>query len=168
MRKWRNIDNTAKIFSLDFKKNANVFRFSIVLKEKVDNKILEEALYKSLESHEAFRVKLKNGLFWDYFEYNEKLPIIKERKKELTHFDYVRNNNYLFKVTYFNKDSKKDIIVSIPINLRPHYEDETLSNFFTYTNVESNFIGKDKVSFDDCLLWVKDEFLYKLNSEKIK
>ena len=70
--------------------------------------------------------------------------------------------------TYYNKNIKKDIIVSIPINLRPHYEDDTLSNFFTYTNIESNFVGKDRVNFDECLLWVKDEFLYKLNSEKIK
>ena len=70
--------------------------------------MLEDALYKSLDSHEAFRVKLKMGLFWDYFEYNEKLPVVKERKRELKHFDYVRNNDYLFKVTYNDKNINVD------------------------------------------------------------
>ena len=119
MKKRRNIDNTAKIFSLDFKKNANVFRFSIVLKDKVDKKVLEDALYKSLDSHEAFRVKLKMGLFWDYFEYNEKLPVVKERKRELKHFDYVRNNDYLFKVTYNDKNINKFVYLK-PFNLLLH------------------------------------------------
>lgn len=69
---------------------------------------------------------------------------------------------------FWNKESKKEISVSIPINLRKHYEDETLSNFFTYTNIVSNFIGKDNVSFEDVLKQVKSEFLNKLNSEKIR
>ena len=73
MKKSRNIDNTAKIFSLDFIKNANVFRFSFILKENIKKDILKEAVNKSLESHSSFKVKLKSGLFWDYFEYNDKV-----------------------------------------------------------------------------------------------
>ena len=54
MKKRRNIDNTAKIFSLDFIKNANVFRFSVVLKDKVKKEVLKEAVNRSLESHSSF------------------------------------------------------------------------------------------------------------------
>ena len=86
--KKRNIDNTAKIFSLDFKKNANVFRLCVVLKDKVNKKILVEALNKSIESHEAFKVKVKSGFLWDYFVYNDKDIIVTESNHELEHFDY--------------------------------------------------------------------------------
>jgi len=107
-KKNRNIDNTAKIFSLDFVKNANIFRFSIILKEKIDKNTLEIALKRSLKSHASFKVKLKRGLFWDYFGYNNKNPIVEESNSELKHFAYNKNNDYLFKVTYNNKTINVD------------------------------------------------------------
>lgn len=155
MKKRRNIDNTAKIFSLDFKKNANVFRFSIVLKDKVDKKVLEDALYKSLDSHEAFRVKLKMGLFWDYFEYNEKLPVVKERKRELKHFDYVRNNDYLFKVTYNDKNINVDFFhlltdgagaINFIVSIVSNYLD--IKNNTSYNKNETKY----EISYDDELI----------------
>lgn len=289
-KKWRNIDNTAKIFSLDFKKNANVFRFSILLKDKVDKKVLERALNKSLESHESFKVKLKMGWFWDYFEYNDKKPVVKERKNDLRHFDYARNNNYLFKVTYnkkkinvdffhmltdgagainfitsiisnyldikngtsynadekkyslvyddeliknydkssksnpglkniylfpekrkrglnntyhytvnindikavskrykatiteyltalyiysiyssmYDKDSKKEIALTIPIDIRKHYKVDTLSNFFVCMKVNPKIYEKELSNFDEILDSVKEEFKNNLTEEKIK
>ena len=287
---WRKLDNTAKIFSLSVDDDMSVFRFSVLLKDKVKVELLQRALIKTLNDYPEYRVKLGTGLFWNYLDFNDKGPIVEiESDIPCANIDFRKNNNYLFKVTYFknkinldifhvltdgtgaiiffkalvyhylslrydlslknmeridastkdqylkyydkkysktnkskkafiipgrgnmkvnntyhytvsvkdikkvckelkvtiteyltaiymyslyntyfNKNTKKEISVSIPINLRPHYEDETLSNFFTYTNIESNFVGKDKVNFDECLLWVKDEFLYKLNSEKIK
>jgi len=289
-KKWRNIDNTAKIFSLDFKKNANVFRVSILLKDKVDRKVLEQALDKSLESHESLRVKLKMGWFWDYFEYNDKKPIVKERKNDLKHFDYARNNDYLFKVTYnnkkidvdffhlltdgagainfitsiisnyldiknhtfynsnekkyelsyddellknydknsrsnpglkniylfpnkikrglnntyhytvgineikdvskgynatvteyltalyiyaiynsmYDKNSKKEIALTIPIDIRKHYKVDTLSNFFVCMKVNPKICERDLSSFEEILNAVKLEFKNNLTSDKIK
>ena len=288
--KKRNIDNTAKIFSLDFKKNANVFRFCVVLKEKVNKKILVEALNKSLESHEAFRVRVKMGWLWDYFVYNDKDIIIEESNRELDHFDYSKNNNYLFRVTYnkriinvdfyhmltdgagaiefiksivsnyldikngtdYNKDekryclsysdeflnkydkssksnpglkniylfpdkrmdnvnycycytvfvdeikavsksynatiteyltalyiyaiynsmydkkSKKEIALTIPIDIRKHYKVDTLSNFFVCMKVNPNVYEKKLYSFLDILDSVKDEFKNNLSDVKIK
>ena len=37
---WRKLDNTAKIFSLSVDDDMSVFRFSILLKEKVDNNMI--------------------------------------------------------------------------------------------------------------------------------
>ena len=102
MKKSRNIDNTAKIFSLDFIKNANVFRFSFVLKEDIKKDILIKAVNKSLESHSSFKVKLKSGLFWDYFEYNDKEFIVKKAsRRSFNRFNYSKNNGYLIKVRYY-------------------------------------------------------------------
>ena len=40
---------TAKVFSLNFKNNTNIFRYSVILKQNVDEKILSFALKKALE-----------------------------------------------------------------------------------------------------------------------
>lgn len=287
---WRKLDNTAKIFSLSTGDDMSVFRFSVLLKERIKIDYLHKALIMTLNDYPDYRVKLGTGLFWNYLDYNDNIPIISEEDEiPCAYIDFRRNNNYLFKVTYYknkinldifhvltdgrgaieffrtlvyhylelrynlefskkdmieldtkdqylkyydkkysknsdlkpafiipgkvdmkvnntyhyilkirdikkvckklkvtiteyvlaiyiyslylayyNRNTKKEISVSIPINLRNHYEDETLSNFFTYMNVVSNFSNKESVTFDDVLKHVKKEFLNKLNSEKIK
>lgn len=155
MKKWRNIDNTAKIFSLDFKKNANVFRFSILLKDNIDKKCLEKALNKSLESHESFKVKLKMGWFWDYFEYNKKKPIVKECKTDLKHFDYVRNNNYLFKVTYNRKKINVDFFHLLTDGVGAiNFITSIVSNYLDIKNGTSYNSNEKKyeIAYDDELL----------------
>ena len=288
---WRRLDNTAKIFSLSVDDDMSVFRFSALLKDKIDIELLKRAVIKALEDYPMYRVKLGTGLFWNYLDFNDRGPVIEEEDDiPCANINFRKNNNYLFKVTYYKnkinidffhvltdatgaivffksliyhyldlryslkheektnldfgtkdqylkyfdknysrgsdlkkayiilgkvdmkvnntyhytidiKDFKKvckkekmtiteyltaiyiyalyeayykknpnnkELSVSIPINLRKHYNDETLSNFFTYTNIVSNFKDKDNVSFEDVLVQVKKEYLNKLNSEKIK
>ena len=73
---WRKLDNTAKVFSLDEKKNNNIFRLSVILKEKVDSMILKSAVNKTLEMYPSYKVKIRTGFFWNYLEVNNKEPII--------------------------------------------------------------------------------------------
>lgn len=78
---WRRLDNSAKIFPISAgKKYSTVFRLSVVLKEKVNPKILEEAVNIALEQYKSFRVRMKTGFFWYYLEYNPKKPIIEEER----------------------------------------------------------------------------------------
>ena len=79
---WRKLDNSAKIFPIsNGKKYSTVFRLSAVLKEKVNQRILEEAVNIVLEEYKSFKVRMKTGFFWYYLEYNHKKPIIKEEKE---------------------------------------------------------------------------------------
>ena len=288
---WRRLDNTAKIFSLSVDDDMSVFRFSALLKDKIDIDLLKRAVIKALEDYPMYRVKLGTGFFWNYLDFNNRGPVVEEEDDiPCANINFRKNNNYLFKVTYFKnkinidffhvltdatgaivffksliyhyldlrynlkheektnldfgaKDqylkyfdknysrgsdlkkayiipckvdmkvnntyhytvdikefkkvckkekmtiteyltaiyiyalyeayykkspNNKELSVSIPINLRKYYNDETLSNFFTYTNIVSNFKDKDNVNFEDVLSWVKKEYLNKLNSEKIK
>lgn len=288
---WRRLDNTAKIFSLSIDDDMSVFRFSALLKDKIDVELLKRAVIKALEDYPMYRVKLGTGLFWNYLDFNDRGPVVEEEDDiPCANINFRKNNNYLFKVTYYKnkinidffhvltdgtgaivffksliyhyldlrydlkheekskidigtKDqylkyfdknysrgsdlkkayiipgkvnmevnntyhytvnindlkkvckkekmtiteyltalyiyslyeayykknpSNKEISVSIPINLRKHYNDETLSNFFTYTNIVSDFKDKEDISFEDVLKQVKKEYLNKLNSEKIK
>ena len=79
---WRKLDNSAKIFPISTgKKYSNVFRLSVVLKEKIDPEILEKAVKIALEKYKSFKVRLKDGFFWNYFEHNTKELIIEEEKE---------------------------------------------------------------------------------------
>lgn len=283
----RNLDNTAKAFSLDEKKNSNTFRISAFLNEKVEPTILYKALIKSLDVYPFYKVKLKKGFFWLYFisndneilvkkenysddkritmEYNNKylfrvnyndnkinldiyhlisdgkgasiffkeilanyfdfkynlnhevecqnlvktdpyidyteLVIHKKEKKHkkyriIEKADFLKNKNYIYTLSLNSvkkvaKDNNatiteyltalyiytiyktiyrkcnKDIVITIPIDLRKYYNVETLSNFFTCMEVEGNIINKD-VTFDDILNNVKKEFKDKLTKDKVK
>lgn len=68
---WRRLDNTAKLFAaVSGEDLSSVFRISAVLKEKVDPELLQRALVRTLPEFENFRVKLRKGFFWYYFETN--------------------------------------------------------------------------------------------------
>ncbi|MBR3249073.1 MAG: hypothetical protein IKF83_00025 [Clostridia bacterium] len=108
-RRW--LDNSAKIFPISAgKKYSTVFRFSARLKEKIQPEILYKAVIIALKKYEPFRVRMKSGIFWNYLEYNTQLPIIKEENDyPCKYIDYKKNNNYLFKVTYFKNEINIDI-----------------------------------------------------------
>ena len=112
---WRRLDNSAKIFPISTgKKYSTVFRLSVVLKEKVNPKVLERAVISALEEYKSFKVRMKAGFFWYYLEYNPKDPIIeKERDYPCQYINTKTNNNYLFKVTYFENKINIDIFHSL-------------------------------------------------------
>ena len=112
---WRRLDNSAKIFPISAgKKYSTVFRFSAVMKEKVYPKKLEKAVIKTLEEYKSFKVRMKAGFFWYYFEENPKRPIIeKEKEYPCKYINPRTNNNYQFKVTYFENKINIDIFHSL-------------------------------------------------------
>ncbi len=282
----RKLDNMAKIFSLDKKRDKNIFRLTVILKKNIDKKLLEKAVNQTLEEYPFYRVKLKTGFFWNYFGNNSKKPIIDNEKDNI---NINNNNEYLFKVSYnknritleihhvltdgigavnllksivhnyinlkykyksnnikiynypncdhyinnvdkslkiyksnkkafiikdksnlsinktfhytlnlekfknickkmnvsiteyitsiymyaiyrslYNINSNKDIIVTIPINLRKHYNIQSLSNFFVCTDVSGNVIKNENLQFEDILSIVHSEFKEKLSINNIK
>lgn len=113
--KWRRLDNSAKIFPIaSSKKYSSVFRLSAVLKEKINPNILKKAVNMALKSLSSFKVKLKKGFFWYYFEENNKEVIIeKEKDYPCKYIDQNTNNDYLFKVTYWENKINLDIFHSL-------------------------------------------------------
>ena len=108
---WRKLDNSAKIFPISAgKKYSTVFRLSAVLKEEINPFILKKAVKIALEKYKSFKVRMRNGFFWNYLEYNAKDPIIEEENDYPCKFINPKTNNYyLFKVTYFDKKINIDI-----------------------------------------------------------
>ena len=109
-RKWRKLDNTAKIFSMEDYTNNNTFRLSVVLKEKVNPSYLKDAVIRTLIDYPSYKVKIRAGFFWNYFEKNDNDVIIEEESEmPCQSINFVMNNDYLFKVTYFDKKINVDM-----------------------------------------------------------
>lgn len=102
---WRSLDNTAKIFPVIANENlSNVFRFSVTLKAPIEPAVLQQALEDILPHIQNFRVKLRRGVFWYYFEENNKIPLVqRENSYPCRHIDPHGNQKFLFRVTYFER-----------------------------------------------------------------
>ena len=108
---WRRLDNSAKIFPISAgKKYSTVFRLSAVMKEPVNQHILEDAVNQTLNKYDSFKVRMKEGFFWYYFEHNTKVFFVETEKDYPCKYINPRiNNDYLFKVTYFENKINIDI-----------------------------------------------------------
>ena len=102
-RKWRRLDNSAKIFPIDSDKNFSaVYRMSVILKEDINPEILKKAINKTVETFTSFKVCLRRGFFWYYLEENlREIPVTEENNYPCKYIDKNSNNGYLFKITYF-------------------------------------------------------------------
>ncbi|QWC00346.1 hypothetical protein KHQ88_01900 [Mycoplasmatota bacterium] len=103
---WFKLDNSAKIFpSVSNSSETNTFRVTVTLKEEVNVELLQEAVNIILERYPMFKVRLKKGIFWAYFDYNSKPFIVQKMDHRVCgEIIPIENNGYLFKVLYHHKD----------------------------------------------------------------
>lgn len=102
-KRWHRLDNTGKIFPMIANENlSNVFRISVILKEQIEPLLLQKALEDVLPRFKGFRVKLKRGFFWYYFEDNKRTPCIeKETTCPCRYIDPKSSQLFLFRVSYY-------------------------------------------------------------------
>ena len=74
---------------------------------------------------------------------------------------------YALYKTIYDKSSDKDIVLTVPIDLRRYYNVESFSNFFTCMNIEGRVVNNENTSFKKILEQVHEEFKNKLTSENI-
>lgn len=101
---WRRLDNTGKLFPLvSSGRLSNVFRIAVTLKEEIEPEILQQALEDILPQFESFRVRLRRGLFWYYFETNHrKIAVEKEDTYPCQYISHKVAPYYLFRVSYYS------------------------------------------------------------------
>lgn len=134
---WRKLDNSAKIFPLASSKTySTVFRISAIMEDKVNPKNLYKAVNKALKIFDTFKVRLRKGLFWYYFEYNDKKIVIEpENEYPCKYIDPKTNNDYLFKVTYFENKINIDIFHSLTDgNSAIRFFEEIIYNYIEIDN----------------------------------
>lgn len=72
-RRWYRLDNAGVLYSaLKKEKYAPVYRFSAVMAEPVNPELLQRAVDRTMPRFPCFRVRIRKGVFWCYFEPNEK------------------------------------------------------------------------------------------------
>ena len=80
-KEWFKLDNAAKIYPAARSSRWNaVFRMAVVMKEEVRPDILQQALDDVIDRFPTFRVTLKKGFFWYYFQFINEKPKIQEEK----------------------------------------------------------------------------------------
>lgn len=101
---WDKLDNTANLFPVIATEDmTNVYRISVTLTEEIDRILLQESLNRILPQFLVFRMRLRMGVFWYYFEENTRpAPIVREEYSSPgAYIDKSRNNHYMFRVTYY-------------------------------------------------------------------
>lgn len=102
--RWDKLDNTAHLFPVIAGESmSNVYRISITLTELINPEFLQQALDMVLPKFDGFNLRLRQGVFWYYFEENGKpAPKVKEENTFPCRFIHQnRNNSYMFRVTYY-------------------------------------------------------------------
>jgi NRPS condensation-like uncharacterized protein len=102
--RWDRLDNTAHLFPVIAGQSmSNVYRISVTLKELVNPELLQEALDIVLPKFDGFNLRLRQGIFWYYFEENGKpAPRVKEETAYPCRYIYQnKNKSYMFRVTYY-------------------------------------------------------------------
>lgn len=102
--RWDHLDNTAHLFPVIAGESmSNVYRISVTLTELVEPELLQEALDIVLPKFDGFNLRLRQGVFWYYFEENGK-PAPRVREENTFPCRYIRqnkNHSYMFRVTYY-------------------------------------------------------------------
>lgn len=104
--KWERLDNTANLFPvISGEELTSVYRVCTTLTEEVDPEKLQKALDIVLPKFDGFNVRLRQGLFWYYFEENGKPAprVYKENHYPCRYIHDNRNNSYLFRVSYYER-----------------------------------------------------------------
>lgn len=102
--KWDKLDNTAHLFPVIAGESmSNVYRIAVTLKEEIKPELLQKALQQVLPWFDVFNVRIRSGIFWYYFETNQKpAPDVKEEYRyPCQYISPNRNRNYLFRVNYY-------------------------------------------------------------------
>lgn len=113
--RWLKIDNAGKIFPYISKKSiANVFRIAFYLKNDINPVLLQQAVDDLKYRFPTFFVKMRVGVFWHYYEVNERKFFVKEEKPFLCSYKNKQNNNgYLIEIFYYKNRISIEIFHAI-------------------------------------------------------
>lgn len=159
--RWRRLDNTAKLFPVIANENlSNVFRVSATLKEPVVPELLQQAIEEILPWFEGFRVRLRRGFFWYYFELNKRIPLVeKESTYPCKYIDPRSNQLFLFRVSYFERRINLEVFHAVTDGLGAvHFLRELTYRYLQLVKHQSGMEHEGKPS-DSCLTGVEDSYL---------
>lgn len=103
-KSWYKLDLSANVYpTLQRRTFSSVYRLSVLLKEKIQPDILQQALDHVMPRFPSFKVALRKGLFWRYLEpNNRKGPFVTpDISNPCMPMSFKLNNRYLIRVYYY-------------------------------------------------------------------
>ncbi|MFC4023590.1 alcohol acetyltransferase [Oceanobacillus longus] len=112
---WYRLDNAGKLYSSIISSRATtLFRVSATLTKSIDPELLQAALDATLERFPFYKVQLKQGFFWYYFEGTNQTPMVeKEIYYPCMSLSIKRRGSFPYRVLYFNKRIALEVSHSI-------------------------------------------------------
>lgn len=112
---WRKLDNTAQLFPVIANREiSHVYRISATLKEEVRPELLQRALEDVLPWFDVFRVRLRRGFFWFYFEENKNRPQVEdETEYPCRYIDPHGRRKFLFRVSYYRRKINLEVFHAV-------------------------------------------------------
>lgn len=114
-KKWYRLDNAAKLYpAIRNRRWTAVFRVSAKLTEPVDKALLQKALDITLPRMGIFSCRLKAGLFWYYFEKNQKQAKVMDDAINPCIRLYTKDSDgYLFRIRAHEKRISIEVFHSV-------------------------------------------------------
>ncbi|WP_249870478.1 alcohol acetyltransferase [Oceanobacillus saliphilus] len=102
---WYRLDNAGKLYSSIISSRATtLFRISATLTKPIDPELLQKALEATLERFPFYKVQLKQGFFWYYFEGTNQTPMAEEEKYyPCMSLSIKKRGSFPYRVLYFDK-----------------------------------------------------------------
>jgi NRPS condensation-like uncharacterized protein len=102
-QEWYKLDNAGKLYpSIASTRRSTVFRLSAKLSEDVSPEKLQLALDQTINRFPYYKVNLKRGLFWYYFEEARHVPKIqKETHYPCMFLKFRKKKTFPFRVLYY-------------------------------------------------------------------
>lgn len=159
---WEKLDNTANLFpAIATPSMTNVYRISVTMTEPVQVKPLQKALDEVLPCFDSFRVRMRRGIFWNYFETNYKMPPLIEEETDYPcrYMEAYENNGYLFRVSYYQKRINLEVFHVLADGMGAmNFLRELVYRYLQILHPEQTFSEQEGLS-DAAFLGTEDSYL---------
>lgn len=105
-RKWYKLDLSAIVYpTLQRRDFSSVYRLSVLLKEEVDPRVLQQAVDLAMPRFPTYKAAIRKGVFWRYLEPNDRPgPFVQpDIKNPCMPMPFKANNRYLVRIYYYGR-----------------------------------------------------------------
>ena len=156
-RNWYKLDSVGKFYaSITSKEIPNVFRYSCLIKDDINEYDLQCALNNTVMVYPNFNVNLKKGLFWYYLDETKNVVKVTSEKLPVCFRIYNSEDDFLYRVSYYKNKINLEVShilsdgrgsieffkVLVSNYIKIHYK---LENYNVVTN--NSFFEKSEDSF---------------------
>ena len=111
---WYKLDLSAIVYpTLQRKDFSSVYRLSVLLKEMIQPEILQQAVDITMKRFPTYKVSMRKGLFWRYFEPDHRPGpfVMEDIQNPCMPMPFKSNNRYLVRIYYCFRPKTENFII---------------------------------------------------------